>query len=67
MDVLTEYLRTLDDAHAFVTIADWAGTTRERSDLLAADGFHPATEEATKLYADLLFDALARASMKPTS
>ncbi|MDR1185220.1 MAG: acyltransferase [Coriobacteriales bacterium] len=67
MDVLTEYLRTLDDTHAFVTIADWAEVTRERGDLLAADGYHPATEEAIKLYADLLFDALAQASMKPTS
>ncbi|MDR1358284.1 MAG: acyltransferase [Coriobacteriales bacterium] len=67
MNTLTEYLRTLDDAYAFVTIADWAAATRERGDLLAADGYHPATEEAIKLYADLLFDALAQASMKPTS
>ena len=64
---LSAYLRTLDELYPFVTIDDWAQATKGRPDLMAADGFHPATDDAIDLYVSMLADALAIASTKPTS
>lgn len=67
MDELANDLRSLPDTYSFVTIADWNEAVAEHDDLLAADGYHLAGQEAIDLYVSVVVEAIEEAKDKPTS
>ena len=61
-----EYMYTLPDKHAFVTIADWYSVILPQASLLGSDKVHIGGNSTTiGLYVDCIIDAMNTASQKP--
>ena len=65
MEPANEFIRTLPNLYAFVTVADWDLTIAQSPSLLSGDGIHVAGSQGNVLYADLIVRALEVSKPRP--
>jgi len=65
MEPANEFIRSLPNLYAFVTVADWDLTIAQNPSLLSDDGIHVAGTQGNVLYADLIVRALEVSQPRP--